>query len=101
MLGDLGFGNFGFYSLGVLYFAYAICSFVATPIVNSCGERFSMVLGAFCYTLYNCSFILASAPLNYPEQAESSVFLQQGFIKFMILFTAAINGFGAAILWVA
>lgn len=101
VLDDLGFGNFGFYSLGVLYFAFAICCFVATPIVNSCGERFSMTLGALCYTLYTGSFILASAPIKYQEEADSNFFMSQGFIKFVILLTAAINGFGASILWVA
>lgn len=101
VLTDLDFGNFGFYSLGVLYFAFAICCFVATPIVNSCGERFSMTLGALCYTLYTASFILASAPQKYPDNADSNWYMNKGFIKFAILLSAAINGFGASILWVA
>ena len=67
VLDDLGFGDFGFYSLGVLYFAFSLCCFIATPIVNKCGERFSMTLGALFYTLYTGSFILASAPGKYPD----------------------------------
>ena len=63
VLDDLGFGDLGFYSLGALYFSFSLCCFVATPIVNKCGERISMTVGALCYTLYTASFILASAPL--------------------------------------
>ena len=63
VLVDLGFGDLGFYSLGVLYFAFSFSCFIATPIVNKCGERISMTLGALCYTLYIASFILASTPL--------------------------------------
>jgi len=62
VLDDLGFGNMGFYSLAVLYFAFSFSCFVATPIVNKCGERFAMTVGAMCYTLYTACFILASAP---------------------------------------
>ena len=101
MLEDLGFGNFGFLSLGVLYFAFSFCCFVATPIVNKCGERFAMTMGALCYTLYTASFILASAPGHYPERADDLWILNKSLIKAVILISAFINGFGAAILWVA
>ncbi len=60
-----------------------------------------MTLGALCYTLYIASFILASAPGKYPDANDDSLYSNKGFIKFVLLLTAAINGFGAAILWVA
>lgn len=101
VLDDLGFGNMGFVSLGVLYFAFSFSCFVATPIVNKCGERFAMTMGALCYTLYTGSFILASAPGQYPDQADSLWLFDKTLIKVVILVTAAINGFGASILWVA
>ena len=69
VLDDLGFGNLGFYSLGLLYFTFSFSCFVATPIVNKCGERIAMTLGAMCYTLYTASFILASTPIKFPEKA--------------------------------
>ena len=99
VLEDLDFGNMGFYSLAVLYLTFAFCCFIATPIVNKCGERFSMTAGSMCYTLYTASFILASAPSEYPN--EDTWLYNDGFIKFVILFTAMICGFGASILWVA
>ena len=59
-----------------------------------------MTVGALCYTLYLASFILASAPQKYPEKSDMFLF-NHGFIKAVILVSAAINGFGASILWVA
>ena len=97
----MGFGNLGFYSLGLLYFVFALSSFIATPIVNKCGERFSATLGAFFYALYMASFMLASASIKYPEKAEELWVLDKGLIEATIYIAAAFNGFGAAILWVA
>ena len=62
VLDSLGFGNLGFYSLAVLYFVFAFSCFIATPIVNRCGERFSLTTGSMCYIFYTGSFILASLP---------------------------------------
>lgn len=59
-----------------------------------------MTVGALCYTLYTGSFILASAPIKYPDQADLWI-LNKTLIKVVLLLTAAINGFGASILWVA
>jgi len=94
---ELGFGDLGFYSLSVLYFTFAFSCFIATPIVNKCGERFSMTAGALCYWLYISSFLLPAASIKYPE----SVDVDKAVIEAVILTTAAFNGFGAALLWVA
>ena len=99
VLEDLGFGDLGFYSLSVLYFTFAFSCFIATPIVNKCGERFSMTLGAFCYFTYVSSFVFASASIKYEEK--QLAILGKGVIEAIILITAAFNGFGASILWVA
>ena len=88
----------GFVSLCVLYFTFSFSCFLATPIVNKYGERFSMVVGSMTYSLYTGSFILASAPGQYPDHDEW--YLSDSFIKFIIILTAACCGFGAAILWV-
>ena len=97
----MGFGDLGFYSLGVLYFVFAFSCFIATPIVNKCGERFAATIGSFCYFLYVASFMLASASIKYPEKAADLWILDKGLIEATIYITAAFNGFGAAILWVA
>ena len=96
VLEELGFGGLGFYSLSVLYFAFALSCFIATPIVNKCGERFSMTTGALCFWLYVSSFLLPSASIKYPD-----VEIDKALIEAVILVAAAFNGFGAALLWVS
>ena len=53
-------------------------------------------MGSLCYTFYIASFILACIPDQFP-----STNISKSFIGFVILFAAAVNGFGASILWVA
>jgi len=96
VLDSLGFGNLGYYSLTVLYLVYAFASLIATPIVIKCGERLSLTLGSLCYSAYIGSFMLASASIKYPEAN-----LDKSTIEAVIYVTSVINGFGAAILWVA
>ena len=96
VLKELGFGNLGFYSLGILYCAFAFSCFIATPIVNKCGERLAMVLGALCYWPYITSFLLPSASIKYPDSMD----VDKTLIEAVILISAALNGFGASILWV-
>ena len=100
VLDDLGYGDLGFYSLGALYLSFSLFCFAATPIVKKWGERSAMTIGAMCYTLYTASFVIASTPLKYPEKA-NDWFFSEGAIVTVILVTAVVNGFGAAILWVA
>ena len=58
-----------------------------------------MVLGSACYAVYVASFVLAAGPLEFPSS--TTFFFNSSFIKTMIIVSALINGFGAAILWVA
>ena len=96
VLDNLGFGNLGFYSLAILYLVYAFASLFATPIVIKLGEPLSLTFGSLCYSTYIASFILASASIKYPE-----INLYNSIIEKVIYIASAINGFGAAILWVA
>ena len=89
-------GSMGFYSLALLYLIFSLSCFVATPIVNRCGERLSLSLGSLCYSAYIGSFILVSVPDQFPENK-----INASLVATLIMIGAAINGFGAAILWVA
>ena len=40
-----GFGNLGFYALGVLYIAWGLGSIIATAVMNQIGYRMCMVIG--------------------------------------------------------
>jgi hypothetical protein len=62
--------------------------------VRKIGARYSMFLGSLCYTAYVGSFILAS--MRKDHSGISKLLLQV-----VICVAAIINGFGAAILWVA
>jgi hypothetical protein len=99
VLDENDFGNLGFYSLGLLYCVFGFCSFIASPIVKKIGARWCLILGAFCYSFYVGSFVLPAYRTEFPD---STVFLlDKTFIFVFILIAACINGFGAAILWVA
>ncbi len=94
-----GFAGLGFYTMATLYFVFAFASFFSTTIVNKIGVKISLIIGSFCYFLWVFCFL---APAFKDENRESDLFLfNKGFITFLSIFTAAINGFGAGILWVA
>mmetsp|Transcript_19652 Transcript_19652/g.14105 ORF Transcript_19652/g.14105 Transcript_19652/m.14105 type:complete len:105 (+) Transcript_19652:134-448(+) len=96
---DNHFGNLGFYSLGLLYCVFGITSFFSAVVVNKLGTKCSLLIGAFCYCLYVACFIL---PAFRSENLDSDLFLlNKTFIWIVVLLCAAINGFGAGILWVA
>lgn len=99
VLEDNNFGKLGFYSLAILYCVFGFCCFISLPIVKKLGARISLVIGAFCYTFYVSSFILPAFKSQLPDS--QSWLLNRTFILSLILVAAAINGFGAAILWVA
>ena len=99
MLQDNDFGNLGFYSLALLYCVFGFSSFLSTPIVKKLGVKISLVLGALCYSLYVASFVL---PAFRSQNPDSDIWIfNKKLIMTLILFAAAINGFGAGILWVA
>ena len=90
------FGNVGFYSLSILYCVFGFCCFISLPIVKRLGAKCCLITGALCYTFYVGSFILPSISYTNP-----SFKVSRTLIVTIILVGAAINGFGAAILWVA
>jgi len=85
-----GLNNLGFYSLSMVYLFYGICCLFSSMIIEKLGARNSLVLGSLFYALYIASFILASKP----KISTSVVIAVQ-------LITAALNGFGASLVWVA
>jgi len=99
VLQDNDFGNLGFYSLGILYLFGGVCSFFSLPVVKKLGARYSIVIGALCYSTYVATFIL---PAFRTENPGSTLFLlNKTFIYVLILICACLAGFGASILWVA
>ena len=99
VLSDNGFGSFGFYSLGLLYFVNGCSGFLGYPIVKKLGAKTSLIFGAFCYSAYVASFILP-AFRNENPQSDSFIYNKK-FDMSVIAIGASICGFGAAILWTA
>ena len=99
MLKDDGFDGLGFYTMAMLYFVFAFCSFISAAIVNKIGIKISLLIGGLCYFFWVFCFLAPAYKSVYPD---SDIFLfKKGFIYFISLFSAAINGFGAGVLWVA
>jgi MFS family permease len=96
---DSNFGNLGFYTLGIMYATFGICSFVSAPIVRKLGVKWCIVLGCMTHVLQTGSQIL---PLERAEHPTNQTLQNMyGFIYGMNICLSAINGFGNSILWVA
>ena len=55
---DDGFGNLGFYSLGIYYCAFGFAGFLSGPIISKLDARKVMASGALSYTIYTAVQIL-------------------------------------------
>jgi MFS family permease len=98
VLKDDHFGQLGFYSLGLHYSVYGICSFMAAPIVKRWGEKKSLMVGCSTYVLYIGAFI---PPCEWHEHPDDGLGADYYIMYGALLVCAAITGFGAAIAWVA
>ena len=85
--------------MGFLYLVFAFASFVATPIVNRLGSKYSLFFSSLTYALYISTFILASYRGHHMES--ELWYLNKSFIIFFTYLAAGICGFGGAVLWVA
>jgi len=83
----------------MLYMVFGFSCFVSLPVVKKLGPRACLVMGALCYTFYVSTFILPAFKSELPQS--KSFILNRNFIITLVLFAAAVNGFGASILWVA
>ena len=94
-----GFEGLGFYTMATLYLVFAFCSFFSSFLVNKLGAKASLFLGGFCYSFWILCFL---PPAFYPDHKDSPSFIfNRTFIEVLSLFSAAVNGFGAGVLWVA
>ena len=96
-----GFDGLGFFTMATLYLFFSFCSFFSSGIVNSLGAKWSLIVGGLCYSLWVLCFL---PPAFYPlhkDDPDPSFIFNKTFITFLSLFSAAVNGFGAGVLWVA
>ncbi len=96
ILREDGYDALGFYSMACLYLVFAITGFFSKALVNSMKTkslhyRLPLFLGGLCYFFRILCFLL---PATYGRSHHT-------LTSSLILVTAALNGFGAGILWVA
>jgi MFS family permease len=86
----------------VLYLVFAFSSFFASAIVRKVGRiSITLSMGAFCYTFWIVCFLLPSYYQEAEDKDNLPWILNKTLIKGLLIATAAINGFGAGILWVS
>ena len=87
--------------MATLYLVFAFCSFASSAIVNKLGSKASLFIGGLCYSFWVLCFLPAALYKDHEHDANPIFLLNKTFIYFLSIFSAAINGFGAGILWVA
>lgn len=80
-LTNLNMDNVGFQSLAIVYVVFSFANFLATPIVEICGAKWSMFFSAFGYAAFIACFL---KPMVWS-----------------ILASSALLGLCAAVLWTA
>ena len=96
VLREDGYKELGFYSMASLYLVFAITGFTSKALVNklktpTLGYRIPLFIGGICYFFRILCFLL---PATYGSSYHT-------LTSVLILVTAALNGFGAGLLWVA
>jgi hypothetical protein len=92
VLNDGGFGQLGFYSLGLMYGVFGILSFFSAPIIRKLGDKWSIVISCFICVIGTVAQLLAVLRGNYPD---SKIWINLYWpIYVLILLTSALNGAG-------
>jgi MFS family permease len=95
-----GFENLGFYSLATLYVFFAIASLFSSSIVYRLQPKWSLVFASLCYSFWVFTLALTTLSPAEPDSQRPAI-LNHKFISAIIIIASALNGMGAAVLWVA
>jgi hypothetical protein len=94
-----GFDGLGFYTLATVFLVLSFSSLFSSMFVNKLGDKASLFIGGLCHLFWILCFLPAAF---YSEHKDSTSFIfDHTFIYCLSLFSAAVNGFGASLLWVA
>lgn len=99
VLSDDGLGSFGFYTLATMFFVLIFVAFIATAIDKKIGMYRLLVIGSFFHFTLILAFILPAYKSDHPD--DESWLVSTTTIETLLLVTAALNGFGSAVLWVS
>ena len=99
VLASDGYSHLGYYILATLYLSIAIGSLISTALMKKLGTYKCLIFGGFGHF----SFVLASTfpAYKYDHPDSSSFFTSTGFMSFLLILSAVLNGFGGSIIWVA
>ena len=94
-----GLENLGFYVLAVLYFSIAVSSLFSTALLKKLGTYKCLIFGGFGHFCFVFAQIFPAIKYDHPDS--DSIVTSDAFIVTMLIICALINGFGAALIWVA
>ena len=89
----------GYYILSLLYFSIAIGSLMSTAINKKLGRYKCLILGGFGHFTFVFASAFPAYKFDHPES--KAWYTSSGFMCTLLIICAIINGFGAAIIWVA
>ena len=100
-----GFGSLGFWELALLYLVMAFSSLISPAVVSKMGFRWCFVIGALGHFAFLLSQILPAWAAESDQADEQNAVIKflrsHHFIKIFSFICVTINGFAAAVLWVA
>jgi len=76
---DPSFTGDGFTSLAIIYAAFALANWITPSIITVIGPKFTMFIGSLTYSVFIAAFL-------FPQ-------------TWLLYFTSALLGFGAALIW--
>ena len=96
---DDGFGNLGFYTVGLVYLMGGVTGFFAPSIVNRLGNKVCLVIAGAFNCMWLISNIFAAIKHEYPDL--DSVIVRAPFVYTVGIIASLINGFGVTVMNVA
>ena len=99
-----GLGNMGYIMLATLYLFIGVGSIFSTAIQKRFGIRNCLVAGAFGHFIFIFANALPAYRHEYYKNHDdftSIFFFKEPVVKIILILSVILNGFGAAIIWVA
>jgi len=98
---ELGYENLGFINLALIYFMFCTTALLATPINRKLGHKWTLILAAATYAIWEASFIMVAYKFeNYKKDDEVPAILSNGSIIFFNFFSGFLLGTVAGPFWV-
>jgi hypothetical protein len=96
ILRDQGFGELGFYAVGLMNGTLGFACLFIAPVTKKLGDKCSLSLGTTTFLIYIGCQLLAVTQKTDEFGEKSDMYT---LVYILILFTAFLNGVGQAIFW--